>query len=147
MRLRMLRRGLVIGSLFSGLAFAQTTFQFQMRATLAGLTATVANQSTIPFATSVGQPQTAQFVATYVGSGKVTVSQGPQIFGSTEFTSNLSGTLPLTLSPAIASLSRSRLLPPAQLRLAPFLRFRSRKPSPPPEINLLPRPPAPSAFN
>jgi len=99
MRLRMLRRGLVIGSLFSGLAFAQTTFQFQMRATLAGLTATVANQSTIPFATSVGQPQTAQFVATYVGSGKVTVSQGPQIFGSTEFTSNLSGTLPLTLSP------------------------------------------------
>jgi hypothetical protein len=99
MRLRMLRRGLALGLLLSGFAFAQTAFQFQMRLSLAGQTFVIQNQSTIPFSTSTGQTEIAQVQATYVGSGKITVSSVPQIFGSTEFTSNLTGKLPLTLNP------------------------------------------------
>ena len=84
--------------LVAGWGSAQT-FPFQLRVTSTSTAAVVPNNSTIGFSTSLGQSQTIRLTATYDGSGKVTVPQSPQIFGSPDFTATLSGTPPLTLSP------------------------------------------------
>jgi hypothetical protein len=93
-----LYRTSLLAALAAGLAPAQT-FPLQLLAKSGNQVAVVANQSTLALAASVGQSQSIQVTATYTGSGKITVAQAPQLLGSTEFTSSLSGTLPLTLKP------------------------------------------------
>ena len=91
------RASLVLG-IFAGWASAQT-FPFQLRVASSTSAAVVANGSSIGFSTAIGQTQAARLTATYAGSGKITVSQSPQVFGSPDFTATLAGTPPLTLSP------------------------------------------------
>src|SRR5260370_19949385 len=74
-------------------------FPFQLRVTFSTSAATVANGSTIVFSSAIGQTQTARLTATYTGSGKITLPQSPQLFGSQDFTARLAGTPPLTLNP------------------------------------------------
>lgn len=98
MRTRMLQRGLLLGALIAGVASAQQ-FPLELRTTLEGQTFFIANNSTLSLITSLGHSQTVEVIATYIGSGKINVTQLPQIFGSTDFTASLSGKLPLTLNP------------------------------------------------
>jgi hypothetical protein len=91
------RAGLLLGML-AGWGSAQT-FPFQLRLTSTSAAAVIPNGSTIAFSSPIGQSQTYRLTATYNGSGKVTVQQSPQVFGSVDFTATLSGTPPLTLNP------------------------------------------------
>ena len=91
------RAALLLGTL-AGCGSAQT-FPFQLRLTSTTAAVVVPNGSTIPFSSPIGQSQTFRLTATYDGSGKVTVPDSPQVFGSTDFTAPLSGTPPLTLNP------------------------------------------------
>src|SRR5450631_67455 len=116
MRSQLLRRGVLLAAFAASLGSAQQ-FPLQMVGTSNGIVATIANQSNLVFAASVGKSQTLQVVATYAGSGKINVPQAPQVFGSTEFTATLSGKLPLTLSPG-DSLSFSILFKPTSASLA-----------------------------
>ena len=86
---------LLLGIL-AGAGSAQT-FPFQLRITSSSGAAVVANGTSLGFSAPLGQSQTVRLTATYVGSGTVTVSQSPQLFGSTDFTATLAGTAPLTL--------------------------------------------------
>jgi hypothetical protein len=98
MRLHWLARGALLGAGMAALALAQT-FPLQLLVAENNQIAIVTNQSTLPFAASVGQSQSLQGTATYTGSGKITVTQAPTVFGSTEFSANVVGKLPITLSP------------------------------------------------
>jgi hypothetical protein len=91
------RATLLLGML-AGWGSAQT-FPFQLRLTSTNAAVVVPNGATIPFSAAIGQSQTFRLTATYNGSGRVTVPQSPQVFGSTDFTAPLSGTPPLTLNP------------------------------------------------
>jgi hypothetical protein len=91
------RAALLLGML-AGWGSAQT-FPFQLRLTSTSAAAVIPNGSTIAFSSPIGQSQTYRLTATYNGSGKVTVQQSPQVFGSVDFTATLSGTPPLTLNP------------------------------------------------
>jgi hypothetical protein len=75
------------------------TFPFQLRVTSTNSAAVVPNGATLGFSAPLGQSQTIRLTATYDGSGTVTVSQDPQIFGPPDFTDTLAGTPPLTLAP------------------------------------------------
>ena len=81
----------------AGICVAQQ-FPFQLRVSSSTSAATVANGSSIGFSAEVGQSQAARLTATYVGIGKVTVPQSPQLFGSPDFTATLGGSPPLTLN-------------------------------------------------
>ncbi len=98
MRRHWLARAVMAGAGLAALASAQT-FPLQMVGTSNGLIQTIANDSSIGFATAVGQSQILMVTATYAGSGKISITQAPLVPGSTEFTATLSGTLPLTLNP------------------------------------------------
>ena len=98
MRLHWLGRSVLIGAAMAAVALAQT-FPLQMIGTSNGIVQTIPNDAQIPFAASVGQSQILQITATYAGSGKITIPQPPQTFGSNEFTATLAGTPPLTISP------------------------------------------------
>ncbi len=89
---------LILAGFAASLALAQQ-FPLQMIATTNGLVATIPNGAQLPFAVSVGQSQTIHVAATYAGSGKITISQAPQVFGSTEFSDSFQAKLPLTLNP------------------------------------------------
>ena len=91
-------QGFVLAGFAVSLALAQQ-FPLQMVATTNGLVATIPNQATLPFAAAVGQSQMYHIAATYAGSGKITISQVPQVFGSGEFSASFDRALPLTLSP------------------------------------------------
>src|ERR1035438_2664451 len=98
MRLHWLGRSVLIGAAMAAVALAQTV-PLQMIGTSNGIVQTIPNDAQIPFAASVGQSQILQITATYAGSGKITIPQPPQTFGSNEFTATLAGTPPLTISP------------------------------------------------
>ncbi len=98
MRRHWFARLVLLGVGIAALASAQT-FPLQLRVSENNQVAIVANQSSLPFTASVGQSATLQGTATYTGSGKITVTQAPTVFGSTEFTANITGTLPLTITP------------------------------------------------
>ncbi len=53
--------------------------------------------STVSFSAPVGQTQTAQVTATYIGSGAVTILQAPSIFGSADFSASLKDAQPIKL--------------------------------------------------
>ncbi len=94
----LLRRGALCLALACGLASAQQ-FPFQLLVSNASNAITAANGSTLPFVALVGQSQSLQVRATYVGTGRVNITQSPQIFGSTAFSASVTGTLPITLTP------------------------------------------------
>src|ERR1035438_2447486 len=98
MRLHWLARAVLLGAGIAAVAAAQT-FPLQLRVSENNQIAIVANQADLTFTASVGQSASLQGTATYSGSGKITVAQAPQVFGSTEFTATISGKLPLTLNP------------------------------------------------
>ena len=99
MRLNWTARGALLGLGMAAAALAQS-FPLQMVGTSNGIVLTIANGSQIPFAAGVGQTQTLQITATYSGSGKITIpADNTLVFGSSEFTAVISGTLPLTLTP------------------------------------------------
>ena len=84
----------------------QTVFPFQILVTTQTNSNIVANGASIQFLAEIGQSQTAQVIATYQGTGTVTISQQqqPVVFGSPSFTATLSSatgtpTLPITLNP------------------------------------------------
>ncbi len=89
------------GSLALALALSASAqaIPFQLLITQGPNTSTVQDGGAVSFAAPVGGSQTAQLNATYSGSGKVTVSQPAEVFGSTAFTAKIAGTLPLTLNP------------------------------------------------
>lgn len=91
-------RGALLGILLAGWSAAQQ-FPFQLRAASGNNVVSIGNGASITFNSSIGQSQSVIVTATYAGSGSVTVSQAPQIFGSVEFTATLSGKLPLMLQP------------------------------------------------
>src|SRR6202790_4006362 len=98
MRAHLFARGAILAAFAVALAPAQQ-FPLQMVATTNGLVATIHNGATLPFAATIVQSQTIHVAATYAGSGKITVSQAPQVFGSNEFSAIFSSTLPLTINP------------------------------------------------
>lgn len=98
MRFSVPRQAALLLGIFATSGWAQQ-FPFQMRLTTGNFSATVQNGSPISFSSNIGQAQAAQLTATYVGSGKVTIATGPQVFGSTEFTATMAAALPLTLNP------------------------------------------------
>ena len=55
-------------------------------------------EPSLPLNGAVGQIQTAQVKATYTGTGQVTISQQPDVIGSTAFTASLAG-IAVTLNP------------------------------------------------
>ena len=98
MRAPIAGRAVALLGILAGLGMAQQ-FQFQLRISSSTSASIVANGATIGFSSAVGQSQPARLTATYVGSGKVTVPNSPQIFGSPDFTATLGGTPPVTLNP------------------------------------------------
>ena len=98
MRLHWLGRSVLMSAGMAALGLAQT-FPLQLQVSENNQFAIVANQSTLPFAASVGSSESLQGTATYTGSGKITVTQAPTVFGSTEFNATITGKLPLTISP------------------------------------------------
>ena len=68
-------------------AAGQTTqFPFQLSASSGGNTVLVGNGTTISFSALIGSSQTAQITALYRGTGTATITQKPNLFGSTAFT-------------------------------------------------------------
>lgn len=79
---------------------AQTTqFPFQLSASSGGNTVLLANGATISFSALIGSTQSAQINALYRGTGTVTITQKPNLFGSTAFTVTFPSSLPLVLNP------------------------------------------------
>lgn len=62
-----------------------TTFPFQIIVTTNSTSSTLANGGQISFNAPVNQTQTATVTATYQGTGQVTISQAPNVLGSTSF--------------------------------------------------------------
>jgi hypothetical protein len=82
----------------------QTNFPFQILVTTPTQSGTVLNGAQIPFLAEIGQSVTYHIIATYQGNGTVSISQLPQLFGSTSFsaTATVAGAkvnLPATLNP------------------------------------------------
>jgi hypothetical protein len=97
-----MRPGRLLGSVFllvwtAGLASAQQ-IPFTLLATENGVSATLANGTTIAVNSPVGAGVTVDIKATYTGNAQATVAQPPQIIGSTSFTATIDGTLPLVLN-------------------------------------------------
>jgi hypothetical protein len=107
-----LRATLLLG-IFTGLVAAQQQFPFLLRVASTTTAGTVANGSTIGFSAAVGQSQAVRLTATYVGIGKVTVPQSPELFGSPEFTPTLAGTPPIALNSGESVIIDLQFLPTA----------------------------------
>jgi hypothetical protein len=58
----------------------------------------IQNGSTVTLSAPIGQTQTAQVNVTYTGTGQATISSPPSIFGSSDFTAAIKGSLPITLN-------------------------------------------------
>ncbi len=81
------------------LSLAAQTFQFQLIVTQGQDSISIQNGSLVTLAAPVGQSQTAQLQATYLGAGKATISTQPNLFGSAAFKATIIGTLPAQLGP------------------------------------------------
>src|SRR2546430_14317971 len=82
---------------FAGLATAQTS-PFQLTVSQGGNAFVVPSGASLSFSDPVGQSETVRITAIYVGLGQVSISQAPQILGSSAFTLMFSAKLPLTLN-------------------------------------------------
>lgn len=103
--LRVLFGALVLAVLSSSLASAQGSFNFNLLVTENGISNNVPNSSQIPVTTGINTQAQVTVVATYIGSTAATISQKPQVLGSTEFTAIITATttgstaLPIVLAP------------------------------------------------
>jgi hypothetical protein len=98
---RLLRGSLFLAALAAGVASAQT-IDFSLFATINGQSASIQNDSNLPFNTTVGTQETGTVQATYTGNTQATITQLPQssLIGSTEFTiTSTVMTVPLVLNP------------------------------------------------
>src|SRR5271166_5410119 len=84
---RLLLRGLLLAVLAAGVASAQA-INFFLLATENGNTASILNNTTLPFNTTVGTQVSATVQATYIGGTQATILNTPQqgLIGSIEFT-------------------------------------------------------------
>src|SRR5271154_183478 len=89
-------RGVVLSLVIMASAAGQSTFQLLI--TQGNNASTVQNGATVAFNSAIGQAEIATVIATYTGSGKITIIQQPQVFGSVAFTSSITAALPLTLT-------------------------------------------------
>ena len=97
MNWKAISRAVIISMALVVLAPAQTPFQLLV--TAGNNASLIQDGSTLSFGSSIGQPQTARVTATYTGTGQVTVSQPPGVFGSSAFTAKLTAAPPLMLNP------------------------------------------------
>jgi hypothetical protein len=101
MRSGMLLRCALLAVFAGGVASAQT-IPFTLLATENGNAATIANDSILPFITTVGTQQQIAVLATYTGNIPATLTSAPQqgLLGSTEFTVTSTATAGLVLNPS-----------------------------------------------
>jgi len=101
MRSGMLLRCASLAVFAAGLASAQS-IPFTLLATENGNAATIANDSILPFITTVGTQQQITVLATYTGNIPATITAGPAqwLLGSTEFTVASTATAGLVLNPS-----------------------------------------------
>src|SRR5580765_1704161 len=92
---RLLGTAGLAGLFFVGLASAQSPFQLTV--TQQGNAFVVSNGSTLVFNDPVGTAETIHVTATYLGFGQISITQPPQLAGSSAFTVNFVEKLPLTL--------------------------------------------------
>ncbi len=97
---RLLLRGFILTVFAAGLASAQS-IPFILFATENGSSATIANDATLPFSTTVGTQIQATVQATYTGTIPATLTQAipAGLLGSTEFTVTSAATAGLVLNP------------------------------------------------
>ncbi len=98
---RLLLRGFFLAVLAAGVVSAQT-INFSLFATVGGQSATIPNDSNLPFTTTIGTQETGTVQAIYTGNVQATITQLPQssLIGSTEFTiTSTVMTVPLVLNP------------------------------------------------
>lgn len=94
----MISRRILLLIAFGSTAAAQ--IPFQLIVTQQGQSAVpIQNGAALTVEAAIGSTQTLQVVATYSGTGQVTISQRPSVFGSGAFTAAISGALPVTLTP------------------------------------------------
>jgi len=95
-----LRRARLVGLLVIAFgAMAAGQIPFTLLATQQGQSAVaLQNGGGLTVTAPLAGTQTLQVVATYTGTGQVTFSTQPTVFGSTDFTATLTGSLPITLS-------------------------------------------------
>lgn len=93
------RRIGVAGLLLALAGIATAQIPFEILVTQGQNAVTVQNGSTLTFLAPVGQAQTAQIEATYTGTGQVTISAQPNVFGSLAFKATVTNTLPALLTP------------------------------------------------
>jgi len=101
MPFRFVLRAVVLAVFAAGLVGAQS-IPFNLLATENGNAATIANDTTLPFSTTVGTQQQITILATYIGSLPATIVAAPQegLLGSTEFTVTSTVTAGLVLNPS-----------------------------------------------
>jgi hypothetical protein len=95
MCLSLLRRGALLAMALGGLASAQQTFPFQLLVTSSAASGIVQNGATLTFSTAVGQSDSANILAIYRGTGRASLTQSPQLFGSNNFDVSFLRKLPL----------------------------------------------------
>jgi hypothetical protein len=104
--LRAFFAALILAVLGAGLALAQGTVNFNLLVTENGISNNVPSNSTIPVTTGINTQSQVTVVATYTGPSAATITQKPQVLGSTEFTVNITSTstgstaLPIVLGPS-----------------------------------------------
>jgi hypothetical protein len=81
------------------LAAAASAQQFRIVVTQAGNAVSVQNGAQLTFNSAVGSSLTASVLATYTGTGTLTINNPPQLFGSTAFSVSSPAELPVTLNP------------------------------------------------
>lgn len=98
MNIKVLSRTVLLMTTTAAFAPAQQ-FPLQLLVTQAGSAITIPNGATLAFSASIGQTQTADVRATHAGSGPITFSNAPTVFGSTAFQVLFTQSLPVTLQP------------------------------------------------
>lgn len=73
-------------------------FPFQLQYTQGPLTTIVPNDSILTLAAGLGQSQTIQVRALYLGAGTATITQPPAVSGSAAFSATVNSSLPVTLT-------------------------------------------------
>ena len=96
----MISRRMGLGAvLFAIATTAAAQVPFQLLVTEGQNVNSVPNGATLAFIAPIGQSQTAQVRATYTGTGQVTISQPPSLFGSAEFKVTASYQAPAVIGP------------------------------------------------